>query len=128
MNQITDISQLNPDGIYSYADYLTWQFEQMVELIRGRWVKMSAPSRRHQEISWRLSGIFYNLLKGVPCAAFSAPFDVRLIDSKKNNANENVLTVVLPDICIICDPNKLDEKGCIGSPDLRACLKIVLRQ
>jgi Uma2 family endonuclease len=119
MNKITDISQLDPNGIYSYADYLTWQFEQAVELIKGRILRMAAPNRKHQDISWQLSGRFFNAFKDLPCKAYAAPFDVRLLDKKKSlRANKEVLTVVRPDLCVICDKEKLDDKGCIGAPDL----------
>ncbi|NJN35523.1 MAG: Uma2 family endonuclease, partial [Saprospiraceae bacterium] len=47
------------------------------------------------------------------------PFDVRLLGKQKSHkANKDVLTVVQPDLCIICDKEKLDEKGCFGAPDL----------
>ena len=119
MKKITDISQLDPNAVYTYADYLTWQFEQTVELIKGKLMRMAAPNRKHQRISWQLSGRFFNLLKGQRCEAYAAPFDVRLLDKKKSlKANKDVLTVVQPDLCVICDKEKLDEKGCIGAPDL----------
>lgn len=107
------------NGVYSYADYLTWQFDQTVELVKGKIFPMSAPSRRHQGISRELNGIFYNHFKGDSCAFYAAPFDVRLYDKRKSaKANRDVLTVVQPDICVICDADKLDDKGCVGSPDL----------
>lgn len=119
MKKITDISQLDPNGVYTYADYLTWQFEQAIELIKGKIMKMAAPSRRHQKISFQLSGKFYTAFKGLRCEAYAAPFDVRLLDKKKSaKANEDVLSVVQPDLCVICDKSKLDDKGCIGAPDL----------
>ena len=119
MKKITDISQLDPNGVYTYADYLTWQFEQTVELIKGKILRMAAPNRKHQDISWQLSGRFYTSFKGLPCKVYAAPFDVRLLDKKKSQkANKDVLTVVQPDLCVICDKEKLDEKGCIGAPDL----------
>lgn len=119
MEKITDISQLDTNGVYTYADYLTWQLEQTVELIKGKLIRMAAPSRRHQDISWQLSGHFYTAFKGQPCRAYAAPFDVRLLDKKKSlKANKDVLTVIQPDLCVICDKEKLDEKGCIGAPDL----------
>ena len=119
MEKITSLSQLDPNGIYSYADYLTWQFEQAVELIKGKILPMAAPSRRHQAISRELNGVFYNYFKKHPCEFFAAPFDVRLFDKVKTiKANKDVYTVIQPDICIICDNAKLDEKGCKGAPDL----------
>ena len=102
---------------YSYADYLSWTMDDMVEIIKGRVFKMSpAPKRIHQKISWRLSGLLYNYLKDKKCQAFSAPFDVRL--PIKSIKNEEIFTVVQPDICVICDLEKLDDAGCIGAPDL----------
>ena len=119
MKKITDISQLDPNGVYTYADYLTWQFEQTVELIKGKLLKMAAPNRKHQDISFQLSGRFYATFKELKHDAYAAPFDVRLLGKKKSmKANKDVLTVVQPDLCVICDKEKLDEKGCIGAPDL----------
>ena len=46
MAPITQLSQLDPNGTYSYADYLTWRLEESVELIKGKIMAMSpAPSR-----------------------------------------------------------------------------------
>ena len=119
MEKITSLSQLDPNGVYTYADYLTWQFEQTVELIKGKILPMAAPSRRHQAISRDLNGLFYNYFKSHKCEFYAAPFDVRLFDKEKTaKANKNVYTVVQPDLCIICDAQKLDEKGCEGAPDL----------
>lgn len=117
---ITDISQLDlTNGVYSYADYLTWQFTEAVELIRGHIFPMAGPNRRHQGISAVLSGHFYNYLLGNPCAYYAAPFDVRLYDQRKSaRANRDVYTVVQPDLCIVCDATKLDDAGCLGAPDL----------
>ncbi len=120
MEAVVDLSQLNlTSGVYSYADYLTWQFDQTVELIKGHIFPMSAPSRRHQRISWQLTLLIGNQLRQSNCQAFAAPFDVRLTDKRKvKKANQDLLTVVQPDICIICDEAKLDDKGCLGAPDL----------
>jgi Uma2 family endonuclease len=120
MEQITNLSQLDiANGLYSYADYLTWKFDQTVELLRGKIFPMAGPSRRHQGISWNLTLKIGNLFKNHRCRAYAAPFDVRLYDrTKSEKANKDIYTVVQPDICVICDLEKLDDKGCIGSPDL----------
>lgn len=104
-------------GRYSYADYLTWEIDEMVELIKGKVFRQAAaPKLKHQKISFAIAGKLYDFLKGKQCQGFSAPFDVRLpILSKKN---EDIYTVVQPDICVVCDPEKLDEAGCLGAPDL----------
>jgi Uma2 family endonuclease len=108
------------NGIYTYADYLNWRLEQAVELIKGKIFPMSpAPSMKHQRISWQVSYFIADFLKNKECRAFSAPFDVRLLDKRKSKkASKEVYTVVQPDISVICDKNKLDERGCLGSPDL----------
>jgi len=102
---------------YTYADYLTWTMDGMVELIKGKVFKMGpAPRRNHQSVSWRLSGVLYNYLNNKKCKAFAAPFDVRL--PIKSTRNEDITTVVQPDISVIFDLSKLDEAGCLGAPDM----------
>jgi Uma2 family endonuclease len=94
---------------YTYADYLTWNDGKRYELIDGEVYMMSpAPSSVHQEISGRLFARLFNYLEGKTCKVFAAPFDVRL----------NADTVVQPDISVICDLNKIDERGCKGAPDM----------
>ncbi|MCF0059823.1 Uma2 family endonuclease [Dyadobacter sp. CY356] len=114
---ITNLDQLDLNETYSYADYLKWQFEERVELIKGKIFKMSpAPARRHQRISSRFQGELYSFLNNETCQVYAAPFDVGLTPRKSDNTNK-IYTVVQPDICVICDSAKLDEKGCIGAPD-----------
>ncbi|POZ51079.1 Uma2 family endonuclease [Methylovulum psychrotolerans] len=119
MPAITELSQLDLNASYSYADYLTWQFDEAVELIKGKISLMCpAPNVKHQRISWRLNGALFNYFESKPCQAFAAPFDVRLYDRRKSLlADKEVTTVVQPDICVICDSSKLDEQGCNGAPD-----------
>ena len=115
--EITNINQLDPlYGVYSYADYLLWKFKERVELFKGKLFKMSAPSAIHQEISMRLAGELYQFFKGKDCKVFHAPFDVRLL--KEAQEDKNIYTVVQPDICVVCDPEKIDKRGCEGAPDL----------
>jgi Uma2 family endonuclease len=104
-------------GKYSYADYLTWQLDEMVEIIKGRLFKMTAaPGRIHQKVSLKLGSSLLQFLQGKTCEVYTAPFDVRL--PKTGIKNEEIYTVVQPDICVICDKDKLDDAGCIGAPDL----------
>jgi Uma2 family endonuclease len=118
MATITQLSQLDLNGTYSYADYLTWQFDEAVELIRGKIVLMSpAPNVKHQRISRKLSRRIDNFLPE-PCELFTAPFDVKLYDSRKSKlADQEVYSVVQPDLCVICDNSKLTEQACNGAPD-----------
>lgn len=118
-NIITNIEELDFNRVYSYADYLTWKFEETVEIIKGKIFKMAAPVRRHQVISRELSGVFYNFFQGKNCEFYAAPFDVRLYNKLKSvEANRDIFSVVQPDLCIVCDFDKLDDKGCLGAPDL----------
>lgn len=114
---ITSLEQLDLSKQYSYADYLKWHITERLELIRGYIRKMSAPSREHQEVSRNLNHFIDNYFWGSKCAYFTAPFDVRIPRFDKKLEKE-VLTVVQPDICVICDESKLDKRGCIGAPDL----------
>ena len=109
---------LDPKKRYTYADYLTWLDDTRRELIDGFFHLMTpAPNRSHQRVAADLYLQFGNYLAQKKCEAFFAPFDVRL---PKNGETENgqLYTVVQPDICIICDLAKLDDKGCLGAPDL----------
>ncbi len=110
-------SDLDLTKTYTYADYLKWTFDERLELIKGKIFKMSpAPSSGHQSISGAVFYELYNHLKGKPCKVFSAPFDVRL--TRRSIDDKDIITVVQPDICVICDLKKIDTRGCIGSPDI----------
>ncbi len=112
---ITDINQLDLTKSYTYADYLTWQFSEMVELIKGKIVRMSpAPASKHQRISGNLQHFLSNFLWKKECQLFDAPFDVRFVKAKDE---KTITTVIQPDLCVICDPAKIDERGCLGAPD-----------
>lgn len=115
---ITNLDQLDRKGYYTYSDYILWQFKERVELFKGRLFPMAAPNVKHQTISYNLSGLLWTQLKDKPCRAFTAPFDVRLPLPKSKATEAKVDTVVQPDLCVICDQNKLDKQGCIGAPDL----------
>ncbi|GHU80042.1 hypothetical protein FACS1894145_5550 [Bacteroidia bacterium] len=111
---------LNLNRRYTYADYMTWWDDKRRELINGI-IKMMSPaaSMSHARISGWIYNSMYNYVnrhKG-KCEVFTAPFDVRL---PKNGEKEDdkIYTVVQPDICLVCDPAKLDERGCIGAPDM----------
>ncbi|MEQ9099533.1 MAG: Uma2 family endonuclease [Imperialibacter sp.] len=115
---IDDITLLDSGAVYSYADYLRWTFEDRVELIKGKIFHMSpGPNRKHQKVSIDLGARVYNFLQGQRCEVYMAPFDVRL-PAKKGSEDKEIFNVVQPDIVVICDQNKLDDKGCIGAPDL----------
>lgn len=103
---------------YSYADYLTWDDGERWELINGEaWNMSAAPNRIHQKLSMYLSVEIGNFLKGKACEVYAAPFDVRLPKGVEKDDN-SIFDVVQPDIAVICDKGKLDDRGCIGAPDL----------
>jgi len=104
---------------YTYADYLTWMDDQRRELINGFIHLMSAPIRIHQHISGELFAFVRAFIKKrkAKCRIYYAPFDVRL-PIAGHTEDDKIRDVVQPDICVICDPSKLDDKGCIGAPDL----------
>ncbi len=115
-----DTIQLSQDKRYTYADYLTWLDDKRRELINGFVHLMTpAPARKHQQISRQiLYFLWVHLSNKEPCQVFNAPFDVRLPKSNSAKANDKIYTVVQPDICVVCDPAKLDDRGCLGAPDL----------
>ncbi len=114
---ITMVEEPSPEYTYTCADYLKWKFEERVELFRGKIFKMLAPNRKHQEVSRNLLLELGNFLSDKSCKIFSAPFDVRLPARNRKNDNE-ITSGVQPDLCVICDMSKLDDKGCCGTPDL----------
>ena len=102
----------------TYGDYLKWDDKQRWELIEGVAYDMSpAPLREHQEVLINLATQFANFFKGKNCKVYPAPFDVRLPENE-DEKDEDILTVVQPDIVIVCDKSKLDRRGCRGAPDL----------
>jgi Uma2 family endonuclease len=112
--QLTDLDLTKS---YTYADYLKWTFDERLELIKGKIFMMSpAPGPLHQRLSLRIGRWIGNYLEGKPCEVFTAPFDVRL--PRRSVNDKKIVTVVQPDVCVICDINKIDDKGCIGAPDI----------
>lgn len=97
--------------IYTEKDYYNLPQNVRAELIDGQLYYMSAPSRMHQRI---LGFLFYSIANYIhtnkgSCEVYPAPFAVKLFDDNT--------TIVEPDISVICDPNKLTDRGCTGAPD-----------
>jgi Uma2 family endonuclease len=112
---VADYALLDLDRFYTYWDYLKWSFLDRVELIKGKVVKMCpAPSRNHQLVVRVVNRYFDQYFINKPCGLFYAPFDVRLpVPGAKKDS-----TVVQPDLTVICDLSKVDERGCFGVPDI----------
>lgn len=108
---ITRFEDLDLTRQYTYADYLTWEFQERVELLRGWVTRMSpAPNMYHQTVAANLyTRIGAQLAR--PCRFFPAPFDVRL---QRSDGRESV---VQPDLCVVCDETRLTQQGCDGAPD-----------
>lgn len=102
---------------YTLADCLTWDENELIEIIDGVAFMMATPSRIHQKISGELFRQLANYLEGKKCEVYAAPFGVRLFE-QDGDRPEDVDTVVEPDISVVCDRSKLDEHGCKGAPDL----------
>jgi Uma2 family endonuclease len=101
---------------YSYADYLTWPEEDRWEIIDGIPYLQASPTPLHQEILMELSRQIANYLTDKPCKVYPAPFCVRLSQEEQNENDIN--NIFEPDISIVCDQFKIDQKGCLGSPDM----------
>lgn len=112
------LSKFKTEGRFTYADYLTWDDDQRWELIDGEAFCMSpGPNRLHQKWLGELFVQFHSYLDGKPCEVYVAPFDVRLQESS-DTSDEETTTVVQPDLIVVCDHDKLDDRGVKGAPDL----------
>ena len=102
--------QLRP-GTITLEQYEALPENRRAEVFDDVICDMASPSQIHQMLSMELSNILYNYIKrkNGGCQVFSAPFDVKLSDKP--------LTIVQPDIMVICDKDKLDGKRCNGAPD-----------
>ena len=102
---------------YTFADILSWDTDDRIELIDGVPYMMAPPSTSHQLVLSELHKQLAVFLIGKPCRVFPAPFGVRLFGQNSETPDEDAV-VLEPDLSVICDRNKLDEHGCKGAPDL----------
>jgi len=101
---------------HTYGEYLTWPEEVRYELIDGvAYLMAPAPTDRHQSLLGELYLQIGNALRDNPCRVRLAPYDVRL--PKGDEADEDIDTVVQPDLSVICDKGKIDQRGARGAPD-----------
>ena len=102
---------------HTYGEYLHWPDDVRYELIDGvPYLMAPAPTLDHQEVAGEIFRQLANALQGKPCRAFIAPVDV--LFPKSGEADEQVDTVLQPDVLVVCDPSKLDRRGVRGAPDL----------
>ena len=105
------IKALAQEKIYTIDDIYALPEGERAELIDGQIYYMAPPGRKHQDIAGELFGTIRQYIKSNngSCKCYIAPFAVFLNEKDKN--------YVEPDICVICDPDKLDDRGCVGAPD-----------
>jgi len=96
--------------LYTVEDWLSWDEDVRAELLEGKLIMLAQPTVRHQRVLLEIAGQLWQFLKGKPCEVFMAPFGVRLF--------ENEDTAFEPDIVVICDKGKLDDRICRGAPDM----------
>lgn len=103
---------LKPESPCTEEDFYNMPGDAHAELIDGELFAMAPPSRIHQGISRALVVSIDNYIKSKNgnCRVYSAPFAVKLSEDAEN--------IVEPDISVICDENKLTDRGCTGAPDL----------
>lgn len=101
---------------HTYGDYLTWGEDQRFELIDGiAYAMCPAPLIAHQDVAGEIFRQLANALQGKPCRAYIAPVDVRF--PLADEADEDVKTVLQPDVLVVCDPGQIDRRGVRGGPD-----------
>lgn len=107
---------LRDTSLHTYAEYCSWPDDVRYELIDGEAYAMAlAPSPTHQTIAFEVARQIADALDGKPCRVYLAPFDVRL--PRGAEVDDEINTVVQPDLSVICDPGKIDQRGCRGAPD-----------
>src|ERR1700749_3598446 len=103
-------ADLDLDKSYTYAYYFSWKFEERVELIKGKIFKMSpAPNRFHQKLAGYVHVRLAVFVEGRSCEVYEAPFDVRI--PRKSVDDKQIITVLQPDVCVVCDLSKLVKRG-----------------
>lgn len=105
------MDSLRKEDMHTIKDIYALPDGERAELIDGKIFYMTPPSRTHQKISWKLHQTIANYIdsKDGKCEVYAAPFAVFL--------NKDEINYIEPDISVICDLSKLDDKGCHGAPD-----------
>jgi Uma2 family endonuclease len=115
--EISMVEEPSSEYTYTYADYLKWKFEERLELFRGKIFRLAAPTTKHMVVAGNLFIKIKAHVSNHFCFVFIAPFDVCLPLKNRKKDNE-ITTVVQPDLGVVCDRSKIDERGCCGAPDL----------
>jgi Uma2 family endonuclease len=101
---------------HTYGEIRTWSDDTRWEIIDGQAYAMAGPTYVHQSVVMGLGVQLYAYFQARGCRVLSAPFDVRL--PRGDEPDEQIETVVQPDIVVVCDRSKLDDQGCRGAPDV----------
>lgn len=102
----------------TYKEYATWAEGKRCEVLDGVIISMDpSVSPKHQEISMQLSIEFGSYLRGKRCKVFAGDIDVYLFEDTKGWNSEKVKNWVIPDMVIVCDPDKIKKHGIVGAPD-----------
>ncbi|MEI6876640.1 MAG: Uma2 family endonuclease [Spirochaetota bacterium] len=108
---------IDRDAHYTYRHYRTWPDEERWELIDGQaWVMSPAPVSNHQRVVGSLSFLFLSYVRGKPFEAFIAPFDVMI--PRGDEPDDEVDSIVQPDLCVYRDRSRVTRRGGSGAPDL----------
>ena len=99
---------------YTYADYVTWKFQERVELFKGWVMRMAGPNTYHQRVSSLVSRRLGNAIEPFGCETLVAPTDVLLSLSEEGD------TIVQPDILVVCDSTQIKKQYVEGAPDFIA--------
>lgn len=99
---------------YTYADYITWKTEDKYELFDGVPVMQARPFAAHQQAQVAIASEIYQFLKEKPCRVFTE-LEVLLPEHNAQSADE-IKTVYVPDIIVVCEPDKIKEQYCLGAP------------
>jgi Uma2 family endonuclease len=102
---------------HTYADYLEWSRDYGDEIVDGvAYVREPpAPSHSHQGLVVALTSELFHALEGSSCCVYAAPFDVRL--PRSDESDDKIETVVQPDVLVVCDRGRIDQRGLRGAPD-----------
>jgi len=106
------------DRPFTYRDLRSWPDDERWEIIDGvAWNMTASPSTGHQGISMELSVRLHTALQNHPCRVFASALDV-FLPGDLGMKEDDVTTVVEPDIMVVCDRSQLRERGCWGPPAL----------
>ena len=111
------IPEVRRDAHFTYGDYRSWPEGERWELIDGTAWEMAGPSRAHQAVVGQVFRKVADFLEGKPCQVYVSPLDV-LLPATADESDDEVATVVQPDVVVFCDPEKLTAAGARGAPDL----------